>query len=148
MGLHHLHIKTNLKLERKMAKLACHRLEKNLVNFKGPVSLSINNELVELPISIVNPLIDILSTLSKGKKIEETENNEVLTTQQAADLLNVSRPFVVKLIKTKKLPSFIVGRNRRIYKSDLLLYKENSLKERKKIMQQLIDEAQDLGLGY
>ena len=73
---------------------------------------------------------------------------ETLTTQQAADLLNVSRPFLVKLIDAKELPSFKVGRHRRVFKSDLLTYKENSLKEREKILQKLVDEAQDLDLGY
>ena len=54
----------------------------------------------------------------------------------------------MKLIEAKELPSFKVGRNRRIYKSDLLSYKEQSLKEQKKIIQKLVDEAQDLDLGY
>ncbi|MGC1182407.1 helix-turn-helix domain-containing protein [Legionella sp.] len=148
MNLQHISIKTDPKQEKKMARKACVRLEKGLVNFKGSISISINNELVELPVSIVNPLVDMLKELSKGKVFDETEQEEILTTQQAADLLNVSRPFLVKLTETKELPSFKVGRNRRIYKNDLLSYKEKSLKERKKIMQKLVDEAQDLDLGY
>lgn len=150
MNLHHISIKTDPKREKKIARKACVRLEKGFVNFKGSISISINinNEMVELPVSIVNPLVDVLNELSKGKIFDETEKDEILTTQQAANLLNVSRPFLVKLIEAKELPSFKVGRNRRIYKSDLLSYKEQSLKERKKIIQKLVDEAQDLDLGY
>jgi excisionase family DNA binding protein len=150
MNLHHISIKTDPKQEKKMARKACVRLEKGFVNFKGSISISIsiNNELVELPVSIVNPLVDMLNDLSKGKIFGENEQDKILTTQQAANLLNVSRPFLVKLIETKELPSFKVGRNRRVYKSDLLSYKEKSLKERKEIMQKLVDEAQDLDLGY
>jgi excisionase family DNA binding protein len=147
MNLHHISIKTDPKEERKIAKKASAQLEKRLDNFKGPISLNINNDRVELPLSIINSLVDTLNQLSKGK-IDEVTNDEVLSTQQAADLLNVSRPFIVKLIDTKELPSYKVGRNRRIYKNDLLSYKEKSLKERKKILQRLVDEAQDLDLGY
>ncbi len=147
MSLHHITIKTDPKQEKKLAKKASYQLEKGLVNFKGPISLNINNKLVELPISIVNPLVDILNEISQGHPIN-TESEEILSTQQAANVLNVSRPFVVKLIEANELPSFKVGRNRRIYKSDLLTYKEKSLKERRKILQRLADEAQDLDLGY
>ena len=104
-----------------------------------------NNTSIELPVSVVNPLVDILTDISKGKQITDSES---LTTQQAANLLNVSRPFLVKLIDSKHLPAYKVGRNRRIFKSDLLAYKENSLKERRKILQKLVDEAQELDLGY
>lgn len=148
MRLHHISIHANPKQEKKMAKKACIRLEKRLTNFNGPLSLVINNEQVELPISIVNPLVDLLNELSQGKKIDIMEQDEVLSTQQAADILNVSRPFIVKLLENKELACYKVGRSRRIYKSDLLAYKNNSLKERKKIMQKLLDEAQDLDLGY
>jgi len=148
MSLHHISIKADPKQEKKIARKASALLEKGLANFKGSISLNINNKQVELPISVVNPLVDILNRLSEGKNIDEDIYEEVITTQQAAVLLNVSRPFIVKLIETKELPSYKVGRNRRIYKSDLLSYKEKSLKERKKILQRLADEAQDLDLGY
>jgi excisionase family DNA binding protein len=146
--MHHISIHADPKEEKKIARKACNRLEKGLVNLKGHVSLSLNNEVIELPFSIVNPLVDMLYELSKGHKINPVEEIEVLSTQQAADLLRVSRPFLVKLIEAKELPCYKVGRNRRVYKSDLLSYKEKSLKERKKILQQIVDDAQDLDLGY
>lgn len=148
MNLHRNSIELDSKKEQKMAKKSFDHLERALSHYsKGPISLKINDEFVELPVSVVNPLVDLLDALSKGKQFMEAEQ-VALTTQQAADLLNVSRPFLVKLIDTEKLPSYRVGRHRRVYKSDLLAYKEQSLKERKKILQKLVDEAQDLDLGY
>lgn len=148
MSLHHIPIDFDPKKEKKMAKKSCDYLEKALMhNFKGRIFLNINNESVELPVSIVNPLVDLLNNISKGHQFSEVDN-ETLTTQQAADTLNVSRPFLIKLIDAKELPSFKVGRHRRVFKTDLLIYKENSLKEREKILKKLVDEAQDLELGY
>ena len=146
MSLHHISIQSDRKKDMAIAKKSCHRLEKALFpTVEGAVYLSVNNTSIELPVSVINLLVDILNDISKGK---QTGEDETLSTQQAADLLNVSRPFLVKLIDSKHLPAFMVGRNRRVYKSDLLAYKENSLKERRKILQKLVDEAQELGLGY
>lgn len=143
----HISIDSDPAKDKKIAKKSCESLEKILSDhFKGPICLKLKDISVELPISVVNPLLDLLSNISKGKIIESKK--EVLTTQQAANLLNVSRPFVVSLIENKELPSFQVGSHRRIYKSDLLQYKEKSLKERRKILQKLVDEAQNLDLGY
>jgi excisionase family DNA binding protein len=148
MSLYHISIKADPIHEKMLAKKASKQLEKSLLNFGGSISLSVNNVMVELPVSVVNPLIDVLNDLSKGHSLERTIHEEILSTQQAADLLNVSRPFIVKLIDTNELPAFKVGRHRRIYKNDLLAYKKKSLKERKRILQKLVDEAQDLDLGY
>lgn len=146
MNLHHISVQTDRKKEIEIAKKSCHRLEKVLFpTIKGSVYLSVNNISIELPVSVVNSLIDILTDISMGKEITD---NESLSTQQAANLLNVSRPFLVKLIDSKQLPAYKVGRNRRVFKSDLLAYKENSLKERRKILQHLVDEAQELDLAY
>lgn len=148
MTLHHIPIQFDLEIEKKMAKKTCSHLERTLsTEFKGPIFLKINNESVELPVSIFNPLLDLLNNISKGQQSIEN-NKKTLTTQQAADLLNVSRPFLIKLIDTQQLPSYKVGKHRRVFEADLLAFKENSLKERKKILQKLVDEAQELDLGY
>jgi len=71
-----------------------------------------------------------------------------LTTKQAADFLNVSRPFLVALLEHQKLPFRLVGTHRRVRFEDVLRYKENIDSERRKVLDQIAAEAQDIKLGY
>jgi excisionase family DNA binding protein len=71
-----------------------------------------------------------------------------LTAQEAADFLNVSRPYLVKLLEKELIPVRRVGRHRRILYADILKYKEKSKEKSRKIREALTQEAQDLDLGY
>ncbi|MCO6455377.1 MAG: excisionase family DNA-binding protein [Pirellulaceae bacterium] len=66
----------------------------------------------------------------------------------AADLLNVSRPYVVKLLEESKIPSRTVDKYRRIRFDDLMAYKRKDDEARAKVLDQLTAEAQELGMGY
>ncbi len=74
--------------------------------------------------------------------------DEELTTQQAADILNVSRPYLNKVLDQLEIPHRRVGRNRRIKFSDLLEYKKQQERSSKDALQELADQAQDLNMGY
>jgi excisionase family DNA binding protein len=71
-----------------------------------------------------------------------------ITTQEAADLLMVSRPFFIKLLDENKIPYRKVGTHRRIRYSDLLDFKNNEEQLREAALDELAAQAQKLGMGY
>jgi len=71
-----------------------------------------------------------------------------LTTQQAANFMNVSRPFFVALLEEGKLDFHIVSGHRRVYLKDLKDYKTQSMDERNKALDDLAKQAQELNMGY
>lgn len=101
-----------------------------------------------LPKTALEMLGHILSEMAQGNEVAVTTLDKELTTQQAADILNVSRPFVVKLLKNKKLRYRKIGSHRRLQLRDVLLYKNKMQQESEEAMQALADQAQELDLGY
>lgn len=105
-------------------------------------------ETIELPAGAVTLLMAILEDMASGRAVTVVPQNAELTTQQAADVLNVSRPFLVQLLENKKLPFRLVGTHRRVRFEDVLRYKEAIDADRRKVLDELAAEAQTLGLGY
>ena len=75
-------------------------------------------------------------------------DNAELTGVQAADVLNVSRPYLIKLLDEKVIPYRRVGKHRRIRVEDVMAYKVAIDREREAVLDQLTREAQEQGLGY
>lgn len=71
-----------------------------------------------------------------------------LTTQQAADFLNVSRPFLIQLLEKGEIPFRKVGTHRRIKFGDVLRYRQEDDRKRADVAKVLTREAEDLGLDY
>jgi excisionase family DNA binding protein len=105
-------------------------------------------ETIDLPAAAVKLLQAILEDMASGRAVMIVPQNAELTTQQAADFLNVSRPFLVGLLEQKKLPFRLVGTHRRVRFEDVLRFKENIDAERRKVLDQLAAEAQELKMGY
>jgi excisionase family DNA binding protein len=105
-------------------------------------------DFVALPASAVEGLFQLLRLIAAGNAVTIIPIHAELTTQQAADLLGVSRPFLIKQIEEGKLPCRKVGTHRRVLHKDLVQYKQRADAERLRALQELSDEAQRLGLGY
>jgi len=91
---------------------------------------------------------DILHELAQGHRVELRTVEEYLSTNEAADFLNVSRPYVIKLLNEGKLPFQMVGTHRRIRYDELLEYKRKQDERSYELMAELQAEAQEMNMGY
>ncbi len=108
-----------------------------------------DEECIVLPQLAFRLLVDILQRLGEGDAIAIVPVDSELTTKQAAELLNVSRPHLVKkLLDTGKIPFSKAGTHRRIRLKDLLKYKEERRQAEEDAFAELVAESQALGIGY
>lgn len=105
-------------------------------------------ETVELPVAALRLLVGILDEMADGNAVTLVPSQAVLTTQQAARFLNISRPYLVALLEAGKIPFHKAGTHRRVLFQDLLAYRTQSGKERRETLTELAALSQELGMGY
>ncbi len=96
------------------------------------------------PMKALHLLMKIMEQMSLGNSVTLIPLHAQLTTQEAANLLNVSRPFVVRLLKEGRIPFIKVGSHRRIRFEDLMTYKKEMLAESEKARKELAQLGQKL----
>ncbi len=107
-----------------------------------------NKKEFEIPARAARLLMHILEEMAAGHPVTITPIQNELTTQEAADLLNVSRPYLVSLLEKNKIPHRKVGTKRRIRAEDILAYKANIETKRLAVLNELANEGQRLNMGY
>ncbi|MCX8829690.1 helix-turn-helix domain-containing protein [Vibrio parahaemolyticus] len=103
---------------------------------------------VMIPASALNLMIEVLTQLGQGNSVSITPIHAELTTQEGADMLNMSRPTFIKLLDSNEIPFTRTGNRRKVAFADLMEYKEQLEKRRLASLDELSQLDQDLGMGY
>jgi len=101
-----------------------------------------------LPRAATRLLQHLLTEMGQGNAVTLIPVHAELTTQEAADYLNVSRPFLIRLLTEARIPFRKVGTHRRVKFSDLAAYNKRAEEERAAAMEELAAQSQALGMGY
>lgn len=101
---------------------------------------------LDLPETVAEALVEVLAAAAEGERPLVLRSPDNLTTEQAAAILGMSRPTVVRMIEAGKLPAQMVGSHRRLTLGDVLAYRDHSTKRRRQALAELNQQAEELGL--
>ena len=110
------------------------------------VSLTSGGSTVPLPPELRQLLADVVHAMRRGQAVSVAPVGQQLTTQQAADLLGISRPTLIKFLEAGRIPYDTPGRHRRLRLSDVLGFQEVRRAEQRGALDALAQDAQDMGL--
>ena len=103
---------------------------------------------IRIPVSALRLLVEVLTEIGEGNAVSIIPIHAELTTQDAAEVLNVSRPFLVQLLERGDIPFHKTGTHRRVRYQDVIAYKERIDTERTRTLDALAEQAQILKMGY
>lgn len=148
-----VHLPTTFEVEQ--AKESSRKLSKymNVDHITLSVSSSDGEEDGEkdefiMPRHTLQLLLNVLSEISKGNAVSLVPHHQDLSTQEAANIVNVSRPFFVKLLKNNVIPFRTIGSHRRVLLRDVITYKHDIDRNRMTVLDELTKFSQEEGLGY
>ena len=134
-----------------LARESGRRLAAQLSTANGTMELSITDsgcmgDAVAIPTSAIRLLVTILTEMASGNAVRLIPHQAELTTQEAAELLNVSRPYLIRLLNENRIPFHRVGTHRRVLFKDVMAYKNEHRRARKRTLDRLSALDQELGL--
>lgn len=114
------------------------------------ISIEIDNtgETITIPAKAFNLLKEVLLNMAEGNSIALFPTNSEISTQEAANILNISRPHFVKLLETGEIPFIKIGTHRRVQLRDVVDYENRINKRKRKNLNLLSKQAQELKMGY
>jgi excisionase family DNA binding protein len=114
------------------------------------VRIQFPDQSLELEVNpfVFHQLLTVIRLANQGKKVEIVTDDELLTTQEVANRLHVSRPFVIKLLEQGSVPFVMVGKHRRVRSRDVAVLQKKMQHDRSKSLDELAIQAQELDLGY
>jgi len=113
-----------------------------------PYLLGSDGERIDLPESALEALRVVIEAMADGRSITLVPDDKELTSQEAADILHVSRPHLIKLLDRGELPFHLVGTHRRIKMEDVLVYRDRRAAERDAALRELTRLSEELPGGY
>ena len=137
--------------ESEVARSSSRRLRELLSSGRAPplfISSANGSEAIEILESLGGVILEILDVLSSTGGVAVVCKDSELTTQQAADILNVSRPYLIELLESGDIPFHTVGTHRRVRFDEVYRYKCKNDAARRRVLDELIADAQELDMGY
>lgn len=117
-------------------------------NFEFTLVLQNNSRNLQLPSHFMPFLMGVLNEIAHGNAVTLVPSNKEFTTQEAADILNVSRPFIIKVLESGEIPFYKIGTHRRIRAKDLMSFKKKLKEKSENALDELSKMAQEDKLGY
>jgi excisionase family DNA binding protein len=135
----------------RLAQESAGRLTRQLAKANGALELRITDpagasETVSIPSAAFRLLVTILAEMARGNAVRLIPHHAELTTQEAAELLNVSRPWLMRLLDGEHIPFHRVGTHRRVLFKDVMAYKAEHRRARGAALDALSRLDQELGL--
>ena len=112
------------------------------VQVRRPALVAANGETLELPEAMFDALKQVAEALASGMGVTVAPLSAMLTTQEAADYLGISRPTLVRILERGDIPMVKPGRHRYVRLADLVAYQDRAQDERRSALEQMVQDAQ------